>query len=63
MFLPRWGPRMSYDVLPERRCQCGHLATDHLWAGVDKIKRCQKKKCYCLKFAEQIQAQDNEVQP
>lgn len=48
---------MSYDVLPERRCQCGHLATDHLWAGIDKIKRCQKKKCSCLKFVESAQAQ------
>lgn len=47
---------MSYDVLPERHCQCGHLATDHLWAGIDKIKRCQKKKCSCLKFVERTQS-------
>ena len=41
---------MSYDIVPEIRCQCGHLVTDHLWAGKGKIKRCQKKKCHCLKF-------------
>lgn len=45
---------MSYDALPEVRCQCGHLATDHLWTGMNKIKRCQKKKCHCLKFVEII---------
>lgn len=48
---------MSYDVLPEIRCTCGHLATDHLWAGLNKIKRCQKKKCHCLKFIERAKAQ------
>lgn len=51
---------MSYDALPEIRCTCGHLATDHLWAGLNKIKRCQKKKCHCLKFVERAQAQAGE---
>ncbi len=48
---------MSYDVLPEIRCQCGHLKTDHLWSMHGKVKRCQKKKCYCLKFIEHAKAQ------
>ena len=43
---------MSYDILPEIHCQCGHLKVDHLWTGIDKVKRCQKKKCHCLKFKE-----------
>lgn len=45
---------MSYDPLPERRCTCGHLATDHLWTA-KAIKRCQRKKCSCLKFIERTQ--------
>lgn len=47
---------MSYDPLPERRCTCGHLATDHLWTA-KAIKRCQQKKCHCLKFVEKLEAQ------
>ena len=47
---------MSYDVLHEIRCQCGHLKTDHLWSMHGKVKRCQKKKCHCLKFIERTQA-------
>lgn len=42
---------MSYDEPPMRRCQCGHLVVDHLWAGA-KIARCHKKKCPCVTYKD-----------
>ena len=43
---------MSFDYQEPIRCaRCNHFVHEHLWT-INAIKRCQKKKCMCLKYVQ-----------